>query len=701
MAIELPRRIGGSPGRRRGQLAPTAENVPTVRQRAESAPRVPDITRYMAGDEAGAALQRFGQGVLMAADRQQREFDAIETTKAELEFKTKGPAELRRLQVEGDPTDPDFMKNFEDWLTTQKSEALGKVNAKVSPFARQKLELELDGQLATMRDSAGAVQIKANQQKSIDLLGQQRNIWGAQALRDPDALPFILEDIDRVHGNFAGSMTADQDRDQRVKSRQAAIQNAVSGMVNGDRYMDAEKLIGSGEYDQDLGSEALRSISADIRRGKSVARTEIRELANDHLASVAATGQGVSGLSERAAKILEPKDLADFRARETTAKQVFVLSQQIRYAAPDEMAAGLSAIAPKAGSPRFADEQRIHEGMVRQAERILKAREQDPAGYAMQAPEVAEAFKKAGDNPAEITGAVTKSLALQERMGIPAHERRVMPKAGAEAEVKRLSTMPAEQMADALQGMAMTYGKYWPRAYRELVRENLPQEAVILGTMDRPEDAVVRREFAQAVQAGRKTLTDNLGPQVKTEIDRGLHDAMEPWARMELARGATESNVQAMRSAAEMLAYSYASRGMTPAQAAQKSAEGLVGSRYDMLNRTGFSLYVPKGLGEAVTDTAERTLGSLTADDLMDPGGDQKLTPAQRKAEYLRLAKRGTWVLSEDGEGAFLVDQLGQPVMKALPKGASGPPSRLEIRFSDVSRNAPPAAGGMNLPMVP
>src|SRR5690606_33908703 len=153
------------------------------------------------------------------------------------------------------------------------------------------------------------------------------------------------------------------------------IQSAVSGYVKSDRYAEAEKLVASGAFDADLGPEALRTINADIHRGKTVARTEIRELANDHLASLSATGPGVPGLSERAAKILEPKDLADFKARETAARQAHALGVQFRFATPEQMAQGLALSAPKAGSPRFADEQRTHEALVRRAEQVLRDRQ--------------------------------------------------------------------------------------------------------------------------------------------------------------------------------------------------------------------------------------------------------------------------------------------------------------------------------------
>lgn len=666
--LELPGAARGSggnvAGRTRGKAVADAGDVRRVPLTRDPGVRVPDFTNN--GAEAiGKGIQQAVQGVGYAMERQQRQYDANETSKAELDLKEWGPQELRRLTVEDDPTRPDFMKSYDDSIKERNKAILSGLNEKVSPDARERLSISLEAQRVSMRDAAGQVQLVATQKKSVDLLAKETNIWSAQASRDPDSLPFILEDVKRKHATFAGTMTADMERDQLTKSTQAAVQSAVSGYVKMDRYAEAEKLMASGQYDADLGPEAIRHINADIHRGKTSARMEIREVANDHLASLSATGIGVPGLSEKATKVLDPKDLQDFKAREATARNVFKLSGQMKFATPAEMAAGLTAIAPKPGSTRFADEQQIHAGLTRQAQQMLKARTEDPMGYSMQAPEVAEAFKQAGENPALLPFAIQKSLALQEQMGIPSEERRVLTKSGAESEVARLNAMPPEKMAEAMQGLQKVYGKHWSAAYRELVSEKLPTEAIVLGTLDLPSDAVARKDMATAIQTGRKTLTDNLGPTVKTEVDRHLAASMEPWARTELSRGAHDANVQAMRSSAEMLAYSYASRGLTPQRAAEQAASQLALGRYDIIDQTGFSLYAPKGLGQKVSTVGTGIVQSLKPEDLMDPGGEPKLTPAERQAQYLNRVKAGRWVLDKTGTGAMLLDDLGQPAMSA------------------------------------
>jgi hypothetical protein len=807
--IQLPTAGGfGAGRRRRGRGVPTIDDVAQVRVHSDPGVRVPDFAGAMGLEEAGRGAMRGVAIIGHAMERQQKEFDAIKTTEAELEFKKIGQAEFQRLQTEGDTTDPAFQKSFDSWLETQAKQIGAKLPSNVSDNARQRFQIAMDTQRLAFSDAAGRVHLASAQKKSQDLITQQSNTWTAQASRDPDALDGILENIKKGIDPFRGTMSPDAERDAEARSRSSAIVGAISGLVKNDRYMDAEKLIGSGKYDADLGPEALRSINADISRGKAVARSEIRDSTADHLASLRETGVGMPGLSERAKKILEPKDFAEFQRSEKTAKDVYGAVQQLKFATPEQArtvldglkpkpgqagfanqqraydavqqevkrieadalrqsnetiqvenaevrdliradltsrietgkgvegltlyrigaAAGsqpkadaavreyierrdmadkafelreklktaspeeahkmLADLAPKGGDPMFEDRQRAHDAIEKEWARVLKLRTQDPAAYAMQAPEVKQAFEAAQQDPAKLPSAVQRSLALQEQMGIPEHERRVMPKAMAEATVAKLATVDPETAADQIAALQTQYGNHWPRAYSELVREKLPPEMSILAGLDSPSDAVSRKDLATALKAGKKQLVDNLDSSIKTEVDRSLTGQLDRWTRTELSRGATEANVQAMRNSAEMLAYSYAARGASPSDAAKRAVTALIDNRFDFLDSGNFSMYVPKGKGAEIEAFGLSQMGTIKASDLVDPGGAPDLTETQRKDLYLKNVQRGRWILNESGDGAFLVDQLGQPVMKTDRK-------RVEFSFRNVQPVTPSPMTGV------
>jgi hypothetical protein len=697
MAVDLPRAYAGSAGRRgRGGVAlPGPENVPQVRTQSVAAPRVPDTASRDSTDGLMRAAYTWASGVNEAAERQQKLYDATQTTEAQLAFEKSGMTEFQRIQTQDDPSRPDFITTYDGYLKKQQEEVLKSLSDGVRPEAREMLRLKMSASAQGMVDSAGRLSLTASQNKAKASIDGLVNKYSAQAARDPDFLDTLLTNSADDIGAFRDTMTPDAERAAFQKSRESIIRSAVSGYVNADRYADAEKLIGSGKFDADLDPSAVTAINADIKRGKAAARAEIRDLATDHFASLSMTGVGISGLDARAAKILDGADLADFRSRQATASKVYTLSQDFKFASVAQIEKGLSALQPKPGSTRFAEEQRSYDQLVSRASRMLKARHDDPAGYAMQDPKVADAFKRAESEPDWLPIAVTRSLALQEQMGVPSTQRKVMPAGSAKEQVAQLGQMDPERAADTMLSLQTQYGKFWPKAFGELVAEKLPPEMQILGTLDTPADSIVRKDLAQALKAGRKTLGDNIPSELKTEADKAIQGALDPWSRLELSRGATETNVQSMRSAAELLTYSKVSRGMSPSDAASEAVKSLVTSRYDILDSSGYAMYVPKGLGAEVESAADGVLSGLKAEDMADIGGAPSLTPEQRKGEYLKAAKRGKWVLNETGDGTVLLDSLGQPVMARKGEGFG----RVEFRFSDIPNMPKRSVPDIQVPM--
>lgn len=664
MAIELPRAYRGAPRRGRGTALPDAGNIQQVQSQSVGAPRIPNVSRSDGTDQLVRAAATWARGIEQEAERQAKQFDAVSTTEAQLAFENDGMAEFRRLQVEDDPSRPDFITSYSEFLKKRSDDAISKLPDKVRPEAKDNLRLKLLASAQGMSDSAGRLSLVAGENKAKSVIDGMINKYSAQAARDPDFLDTLLTTANDDLGAFRGTMRPEAERAAIEKARQSIIKSSISGLVKTDRYADAEALIASGKFDEDIDATTLTAINADINRGKNAAKAEIRALANDHFASLSVTGVGISGLGDKAAKLLDGQDLSDFRKRENTARLAFKAGQDFKFASPQEMERGLSAMAPKPGSTNFADEQRVYESLVNRAQQIVRARHNDPAGYALQDPRVADAYERAKSEPDWLPIAVTRSLAVQEQMGVPSTVRRVLPDGAAKGQVAELTQMDPERAADTMLSLRNQYGKYWPRVFSEMVAEKLPGEMQVLGTLDAPGDAVARRDLAAALKTGRKTLADNLAPEMKTEVDKALQGALDGWARLELSRGATDANVQSIRSSAEMLAYSYVARGKSPADAANAAAKSLVLDRYDILDSRGFSLYVPKGLGSRVETTAGNVLDRLKAEDLADIGGAPSLTPEQRKGEYLKAARRGRWVLNETGDGAVLLDPLNQPVMQ-------------------------------------
>lgn len=277
MAISLPKAFAGSPGRRRGRGVPTIEDVQTVRMQAERAPRVPDVSGTI-GD-AGRAVQAFGANIAQAAERQQKEYDAIKTTEIEIEFDRVRGEELLRIQKEGDPADPKFGETFRGALEKRRGELLGKLPQGISAHAREMLGLTLDGKLNSSAREADRYAIDQSRKKSIDLLGAQRNTWSAQAAREPDRLEDILADAGRSHENFAGALGPDRHRDEQAKTRRAIIEASLNSRIDSGRFDEVSQILGSGAYDADLTEQSREQLRNGMDRAQRqlLAQEDARE----------------------------------------------------------------------------------------------------------------------------------------------------------------------------------------------------------------------------------------------------------------------------------------------------------------------------------------------------------------------------------------------------------------------------------------
>lgn len=419
------------------------------------------------------------------------------------------------------------------------------------------------------------------------------------------------------------------------------------------------------------------------------ARAEVRDLMQDHLISIQTTGVGLPGFADKVRAVMPDLAVQAFERQQSTAFATYETMQALEFATPEEMQTALSDLQPEPGTAGFADRQQAFESAVRAANSILQDRASDPAAYALKDPYVKNLADAASEDPAQVERYVTASLAAQEKMGIPAPQRSALTKSQATSIVQQSFYGDPESWADTMDAMRDQYGRHWPQVWGELVNAKMPLEAQVMGMLDLPTDAIIRKDLASAVKIGLTDLAKGIPEDVKTEIDRNIMDALDPWARLELSRGGTERNVQAVRQAAMMLAYSYAARGDT--HAVENAVSGLINDRYELLDSGNFSAYVPRDSADAVEDTGNRLLSQLTPLDVYDPGGAPELTPEQRQGEYLNSLKRGRFILNETGDGLFLVAPNGQPALDVAG-------NRIEFKIEDA-RVGRPSEGSVNQDM--
>lgn len=681
-------------------------------------PVVPHATPGPGMAVAGEALARAGLSAMgdirQAQERQQAEMDRQqaemqaraeraraqrETMDVERQVAEAGQwagQTLRQLQEQAPEGADGFEAQVNDAWTARRQEMLDNA-AGLSPEAREllshRLDINVGGRLATQAAEYAAgsrIEKQVNDWESI------LSIRANQVLSDPDSHDDVADDLAGLIGNLG--MPPARMRALANAARANLAKAAVRGQIDRDPAQ-AMQWLDSGRFDTALDPDAkavLRNgAEAQMRIRESEARGAVAVARGDMLAELSDTEMALrSGM----AVDIDPARIVATLGEDQGRKAVDQLRQasrygadaaSIRFASPadiqalmEQRGAGLAANDIRGFGERQREAQALA-GMVAERNRALAA---DPAAYVATSPAVAErwqGFQGAdADGKAEAFGAyVTATLAEQERLGVPAPARRVLPKDQAARQVQEIQQAKPEHAADTLAGNAALYGRHWPAAYRDLVQAGLAREYQVLATV---EDPVGRTNLAAALSQDKDALRQAVAADAK-EIDQAVAAALQPLYRSLSAAPDGQDIGSAYEKAARLLAYRYAA-SMDATAAADKAAQDVATGRWDFVAaENGSVARAPRGVGALAERWGLRQLLALQAEDMRDVGDpagvNTGLTPSDRQEVVLQSALQGAWLTNEDGTGWFRVSQDGQPVMLADGQ-------RLEFSFAAIDQTA-------------
>ena len=281
-------------------------------------------------------------------------------------------------------------------------------------------------------------------------------------------------------------------------------------------------------------------------------------------------------------------------------------------------------------------------------------------------------------------------LAAQKAAGVPSFERRVLPHATA----KRLAdTLTLAKPADVLrqaQAMALRYGDYWPKVYREVARAGkLPASYRTLAGMTRPGQEAPAALLAEALTEGEKVFRDLVPKDDADALDRSVGAQLEG-LRAELMRlpGGQPAYLE-IHKAATLLGLKYTAMGEPPDTAAGQAVAAIYADHYaEQEHGTGGggeSRYrVPREALPAVDPDPDEALKRIrrgvriaTMAGLDAAFGRSEIDVSQIRRQaadqsaaevanaYRRhLQRYGRWVTARDESGVVLTDQMGQLVRR-------------------------------------
>lgn len=679
--------------RSRGIQLPDAGDVPKVGLASDPGLRIPDMSGGIegAGQTLAAGLSRISQAEFQAAERQQRQEDAIATWDALGAYEDATMQELQRRQNEQDTASPDFYKGYTDFLDTKANEIMSSLPEGMSEIAKAELQYRIKDQGRANRSRAGEIHLQGMQDKSLTLIEQRTNIWSAQANRSPADLDDILAAADQQLADFAGTLPLESETKERAKVRGAIIESAVFGLLDKGNIRGARAILGDSEFDGDIepsrrnvmgnaiDSEQKR-LEAEAKAAAAEARAvEIAGVAALYDDEVAAAQQGkYLGLvtEESLATLNTPKDpTRGARAWEAlnSTRQLSVDMTSMALLGPPERAAMVESRKPPEGEG-FDAAQKEYEAMQKANAEVTKRWAEDPASMAFESSDDLQlAYQKSADTgkPEDLQNAINLSLTLQRQAGVDEEDLRPLSKSQANDIVTKLKAAKPEDMADSIEGQASAYGdELWRRVNRQLVDAGLPSSFQTIITTP---NAVARKNLAEVLSMPLKDLQpagagDVGGPDEQSD------GAMEPLFQTLRAQPGGMSKVTDYREAARRLTYKYGD--------AERAAREIT-EQWDIEQEDQINARAPKGTGDTAATTANIMLDNLVLTELRDPGGSSpetaNLTPMQRKELYWEgVRMKGKWITNEDDDGWVLTDELGEPVMRE-----DG--SRVEFMFDTMS----------------
>lgn len=344
-------------------------------------------------------------------------------------------------------------------------------------------------------------------------------------------------------------------------------------------------------------------------------------------------------------------------------------------------------VGPEAGA---AVRSALNARLTRAAQTVVKQREDDGAGYAIKtAPSVKAAADRvfapqgpAGvplwldqsapvdDRRAAMRDYLTRSQAEQQRLGI---QNVALLPATAEAYIVRAANANAgkgDQFAATVQGVADTFGSFWPQVYRQVVGgkngANVPDAFVVIPGI--PAARVAAREEIARVDAIKvDDLRKQLPDGTAKDIDNGLQAALAPWFESMMAGQQNTRTAAAVRRTAEKVALARATNGASVSDAVNGAVDDVIGHLAFQRGGSIRTYVVPKAeapeqVERGVHAAVERLpLWNLPA----PPDISGSRTPEEASAEWSRMVRaRPLWVTNsnEDGLLLYTVGQNGQPV---------------------------------------
>ncbi|MDP2618650.1 MAG: transglycosylase SLT domain-containing protein [Hyphomicrobiales bacterium] len=348
--------------------------------------------------------------------------------------------------------------------------------------------LPADAGTATVEDQArgGMALISANAASLRRALGSEptpAEVYLAHFLGSGDAIRVLRSDADTklseiltpqviaANPHLKGMTAANVLAWAKRKMQQGM--NAAGGALEGREI--ASNAAG-------LPLDSAITLSKRVASARGSQRAAYRTLMNDDEASIRASGQPLDVDFEQVRAALDEDEIDTWREKREDASAYYDAVSDMAEMPSDEIPGRVDVLEPRPSEVGFARAEKLHDQVEKEANRIVKLRNDDPALSVAELAEVkqaAEAFDQA--KPAESWAALMKArLAAQSRIGIQEDLASVLTSDEAKRIAAPIRTASEDEwysrFDQMVAGIEETFGDYADEALRQVVREFVKSE---------------------------------------------------------------------------------------------------------------------------------------------------------------------------------------------------------------------------------
>jgi len=482
----------------------------------------------------------------------------------------------------------------------------------------------------------------------------------------------------------ASGLNAEAKRKLTEEGIQQLASAAVQGMIRDNPYTALKEL--NNEKTKTLSVKALdfeqrqalrRGAEAEINRIEAEQRSrnvELRAALGDQLQDIAAAAQAGIPVDAVPSKAILKVAFGDYEGEQKyqAAQAMAGLSSTIsglHQLPTDELVKEVAKSRPKQVEGA-AEQGQIYNIVRASAERILTAREDDPASYvATTNPSVKQAqvaMVSAPNDPDAAQAYARATLAEQARLGIIAPE--VLPKAHVSAIASQFFKQTekgesGEKFALSIRAEQERWGRYWPQVFGQLQAEKVPGAVLAIGRGMAPGPSTRLASVATVPMAELKNGIKVMPSDVTAKIEGQI----QPFVQSLDGVVGAEHTRAGMYEAIERLTYSYLAQGKSVGDASEQAYQEVLGANYAFHDFNSRTFRVPvENEFDDVEFGAETALEQASAANLRAPYHTEFSSEEDAKSDLSRaIQTRGYWVTSADNERGLALFVDGAPVLKA------------------------------------